>query len=202
MNKEEELAKIARRIARCRVCGQWGTGSPVPGEGNPDADIFFVGEAPGRVEAETGRPFVGRSGRLLRSMIEKIGLDEREVFITSPVQRLPLAGTPTKENILHSRTHLFSQISIIDPRVVVLLGGTACLALLDRKIAIASSHGTVVRKANRLYFITFHPAYALRFPEGKKEFVKDFRKLKRLFLTEMGNEGSAHAVRNERGISG
>lgn len=152
----------------------------MPGEGSPDAEIVFIGEAPGREESVTGRPFVGRSGRLLRTMIREIGLSEKDVFITSPVQYLPLRGTPSRENINHSRGHLKQQLSLIGPRVIVLLGNTACIALLDRKMKITELHGTFTTDNDKMYFITFHPAYALRFPEGKREFIEDFKILKRL----------------------
>ncbi len=180
MDKRKQLSKIAEEIGRCPLCKQWGEGRPVPGEGNPDADIVFVGEAPGSVEAERGRPFVGRSGKFLRSMIEKIGLRDEDVFITSPVKYRPLRGTPSKENVLHSRNHLSKQLSIIDPSVIVLLGSTACLALLDEKVEIAKEHGKVIHKYGRKFFVTFHPAYAMRFPEGKSGFIRDFGLLKRL----------------------
>jgi uracil-DNA glycosylase family 4 len=112
--------------------------------------------------------------------MSEAGLDAEDVYITSPVKYLPLAGTPSKENILHSRTHLLKQLSIIGPRVIVLMGNTACIALLDRNAATTKEHGSVVRKEGRIFLITFHPAYAMRFPEGRKAFIGDLRKLKRL----------------------
>ncbi len=180
MNKKRELLKISEEIERCRICKKWGTGKAVPGEGNPDARIVFIGEAPGRKEAETGRPFVGRSGQLLRGLLQEIGLDEKDVFITSPVKYLPFRGTPSKENIEHGRTHLLKQISVIRPDVIVLLGNTACLALIGKKVRITEEHGSVIRENGKKYFITFHPAYALRFPKGRKEFTRDFHKLKEM----------------------
>src|SRR5512143_3045616 len=122
MSKNRHLNRIAREIAACRVCQKDCTGLPVPGEGSPDARIVFIGEAPGKEEAKTGRPFIGRSGKLLREMIHEIGIDEAKVFITSPVHYLPSAGTPTKEMIIHGREHLLEQLSIIKPDIVVLLG--------------------------------------------------------------------------------
>ncbi len=180
MDKKAELDRIAGEIRGCSLCKSWGKGKPVPGEGNPDAEIVFIGEAPGRTEAATGRPFVGRSGVFLRSMIRETGIDERDVFITSPVQYLPLRGTPLKENVMHSRGHLLKQLSIIDPGIVVLLGKTACAALLDRTVSIVDDHGSVVRKGGRSYLVTVHPAYAMRFPEGRRAFIADFKKLRRL----------------------
>ncbi len=180
MNKAEALRNIADEIARCPQCKKGGTGKAVPGEGDPDARVIFVGEAPGKEEAKSGRPFIGRSGNFLRQMIREIGLAEENVFITSPVHYLPLRGTPSKESILHGREHLFNQIEIIEPKIIVLLGNTACLAILGRKVEIAKDHGTIIEQDGRLHLLTFHPAYALRFPEGKKQFLQDFQKLKRL----------------------
>jgi len=183
MNKDLLLQRIAREIADCRACRKGCTGLPVPGEGSPDARVVFIGEAPGREEAKSGRPFVGRSGRLLRDMIGGIGLREDEVFITSPVHYLPLRGTPAADMIEHGRDHLFRQLAVIDPAVIVLLGATACRAVLDRKVEVAKMHGSTARSENRTCFITLHPAYALRFPKAKAEMQADFKKLKRLVRT-------------------
>jgi len=184
MDKGKALQKIAREIGRCSLCKKGGAGKAVPGEGNADARIVFIGEAPGKEEAKTGRPFVGRSGKFLRSLMAEIGLDAQELFITSPVHYLPLRGTPSKESILHGREHLFKQLSVIDPRFIVLLGNTACSAMLDRNVEIFKEHGKTIRKEGRTYLITFHPAFAMRFPEGKKLFVRDFTKLRQLVKGE------------------
>ncbi len=180
MDKLRSLRKIAYEIARCRLCKRGGTGKAVPGEGNPDARVVFIGEAPGKEEARVGRPFVGRSGKFLRQAMQDIGLSGNEVFITSPGHYLPLRGTPSKETIIHGREHLFQQLKIINPEMIVLLGTTACLAMLDRKAEIANEHGTVIKRDGRRFLITFHPAHAMRFPGGKKGFLLDFQKLKRL----------------------
>jgi len=178
--KAKALQKIAGEISQCRLCRKGGTGKVVPGEGNPDARIVFIGEAPGREEAKTGRPFIGRSGKLLRQMIRDMDLEEADVFITSPVHYLPLRGTPSTSMIHHGREHLFEQLSIINPDLIVLLGNSACVALLDGKVEITKKHGTLVMKDDRTYFITVHPAYAIRFTKGKEMLLRDFKKLKRL----------------------
>jgi len=180
MNKETELHRIAEQIARCRLCRKGCTGKAVPGEGNADARVMFIGEAPGREEAKTGRPFVGRSGKLLRQTIREIGLSEDEVFITSPVHCLPDRGTPSRAMVLHGREHLLEQIGVIQPDIIVLLGNTACTALLGTKVEIMKQHGTTVRKDGRTYFITLHPAYAVRFVKGKRLFLADFARLKKM----------------------
>ena len=106
MNKQAELDKISHDIEHCVICKEGKSGKAVPGEGNPDADVVFLGEAPGKTEALTGRPFVGRSGKLLRGLIADAGLKDKEVFITSPVKYLPDRGTPTTQDIAHGRFHL------------------------------------------------------------------------------------------------
>lgn len=177
VNKKQELAAIAKTIERCRVCKKASSGRAVPGEGNPDAKIVFLGEAPGKTEAATGRPFVGRSGRLLRSMITGIGLKEEDVFITSPVKYLPDRGTPSKKQIVHGRTHLVRQLDVIKPKVIVLLGKTAVTAMLDRVSAVLKEHGSAVKENGRTYIITLHPAAVLRFPKYKPLMVKDFSRV-------------------------
>jgi uracil-DNA glycosylase len=184
MNKEQALNEIAAEIRACRLCKKDGLGKAVPGEGNPDARVVFVGEAPGKEEAKSGRPFIGRSGKFLRKMIRELGLEENEVFITSPGHYLPLRGTPSKETIIHGRQHLFKQLSVIKPKIVVLLGNSACVAMLDSKMEMSRSHGTLVEKEGRKYFITFHPAYAMRFPDGKKLFIRDFFELGRILKAD------------------
>src|SRR6185436_1920234 len=124
-SKQLELDKIAQEIEDCEECKLDKIGLAVPGEGNPDADIVFLGEAPGKKEAESGRPFIGRSGQLLRNLIRETGLKEEAVFITSPVKYLPKRGTPTTKEIAHGKTHLDEQLMVIDPEIIVLLGSVA-----------------------------------------------------------------------------
>jgi DNA polymerase len=177
MDKQQELQKIAEEIERCPLCREGGVGKPVPGEGSADARVMFIGEAPGKAEAKTGRPFVGRTGKFFRAMIVEAGLEEDRIFITSPVHYLPETGKPSPAMIDHGRIHLLKQIEIIKPRLIVLLGNTACRAVLERNIEIAKLHGTVIQKNDITYLITFHPTYAMRFPEGRKKFIQDFAKL-------------------------
>ena len=118
MNKQAELDKISRDIENCITCKIGKHGKAVPGEGNPDADIMFVGEAPGRNEAEIGRPFIGRSGKLLRKLINEAGLAESEVYITSPVKYLPDYVTPKPSDIAHGKTHFDKQVEVIDPKIL------------------------------------------------------------------------------------
>lgn len=178
--KASKLKEITKEIEKCNICKIEKSGKAVSGEGNPDAEVVFIGEAPGKKEAETGRPFIGRSGQLLRSLIREVGLKEDEVYITSPVKYLPDRGTPTKEDIKHGRIHLLKQLKVIDPKIIVLLGSVAVQGVLEEKLAINKEHGKTIEKNGKIYFITFHPAAALRFPPIKKLIKKDFEKLKSL----------------------
>jgi uracil-DNA glycosylase family 4 len=190
MSKEKALAKLAREIVGCSLCKKGGFGKAVPGEGNANARIVFIGEAPGKEEAKIGRPFVGRSGKFLREKMKEIGLTETDIFITSPGHYLPHHRTPSVKTIFHGRTHLFKQIEIIDPEIIVLLGNTACIAMLDNKVEISRQHGKIIKKNGRMHLITFHPAYAMRFPEGKKHFLMDFQILKK-FLSNSALKNKA-----------
>lgn len=182
MNKSRALSKIAKEIENCKICRQGKSGKPVPGEGNADAEIVFIGEAPGRTEAATGRPFVGRSGQLLRSLIRNAGLTEEDVYITSPVKYLPDRGTPSSYDIVHGMVHAKKQLDIIDPKVIVLLGSVAIQGILGEKHPITKEHGTVIDHDGKEYFLTYHPAAGLRFPPLRKLIIEDFDKLKFLLL--------------------
>lgn len=192
MTKQQKLQKVNDEIVACPLCPIDKTGKPVPGEGNADADIVFIGEAPGKKEAESGRPFIGRSGQLLRLQIRESGLQEEDVYITSPVKYLPLRparnathsvagrGTPTPADIAHGKTHLDKQLTVIDPKIIVLLGNTACQGVLGEKIPVMKEHGKIIERNGKKYFIMLHPAAAIRFQKFKSVFVGDFQKLKQL----------------------
>jgi DNA polymerase len=183
MNKQAALDKIAREIEHCEICKEGKSGMAVPGEGNPDADVVFIGEAPGKQEAQTGRPFIGRSGKILRSLIRSIGLDdEKDVYITSPVKYLPDRGTPTSADIAHGRGHLMKQLAVIQPKFVVLMGRVAAEGVLQKKISVVKEHGQIIEEKDGIkYFLTYHPAAALRFRKNLIPLEEDFMKLKRLF---------------------
>ncbi|MEM5806047.1 MAG: uracil-DNA glycosylase [Candidatus Aenigmatarchaeota archaeon] len=174
------LEKIGEEIEKCPECKKNKFGLPVSGEGNPNAKIMFIGEAPGREESKTGRPFVGRAGKLLTELLDSIGIKREEVFITSPVKYYPGKRKLTTKEILHGRKHLLKQISVIKPKLIVALGNVALKALFpDKKLSITKIHGESIY-ADKIYFPTFHPAAALRFPKIKKLIKKDFCKLKKI----------------------
>lgn len=186
MDKQQLIDKISKEIEICKTCKIGKSGLAVAGEGNPDASIVFIGEAPGKKEALCGRPFIGRSGQLLRSLIREVGIKEDDVFITSPVKYLPNGpdgtpgGTPKPADIAHGRIHLMKQLAIIQPTIIVLLGNTAVQAVLEQKIPVKSEHGKIVEKDGLKYLVTLHPAAALRFPPLKLLIKEDFEKLNTL----------------------
>lgn len=188
MTKQQQLDLVAQEIEQCEICKRDKIGVAVPGEGNPDAAIVFIGEAPGKTEAISGRPFIGRSGQLLRKLIREIGFDDQnDVYITSPVKYLPERGTPTSAEIAHGRLHLVKQLAIIKPKFVVLLGRVAAEGVLERKVFVVKDHGQVIEERGAIkYFLTYHPAAVVRFPAKFKDLmIADFRKVSDL-LSKVG----------------
>lgn len=179
MNKSTELKNITKEIEKCRTCKKNKSGKAVVGEGSSNAKIVFIGEAPGRKEAVIGRPFVGRSGQLLRRLIREVGLREEDIYITSPVKYLPDFGTPTVKDIEHGMIHLQKQLDIITPEIIVLLGRVASFGVLGEILAINKMHGVIIDKNDKKYFVTFHPSAGLRFPLLKQKLIEDFKKLKK-----------------------
>jgi uracil-DNA glycosylase family 4 len=176
MTRELELDALHETIRRCQLCPLYATRlNAVPGEGSYNARVFFIGEAPGAREDESGRPFVGRSGELLTQMIESIGLTRDQVFITSVLKsRPPNNRAPTPSEIALCRPYVERQIELINPRVIVLLGAVAITSMVG-PWSVSKSHGTFFEAKGRTYFMTFHPAAALRFPKVKALMVDDFK---------------------------
>jgi len=178
--KQSALEKIAQEIENCKICKVSKIGKAVPGEGNADADVVFLGEAPGKKEAESGKPFIGPAGKVLRGLIKEAGLRDEDVFITSPVKYLPTYTTPTPEDTEHGKTHLQKQLDIIRPKIVVLMGRVATLAMLNKNVSIAKEHGKIIKENGITYLITYHPAAPLYSPKVREELVKDFKILKKM----------------------
>lgn len=177
-NKRAALQKIANNIKNCKKCKAGKTGLAVPGEGSPDAKLMFVGEAPGLQESLTGRPFIGRSGKLLTRLLTEIGIDRKDVFITSACKYFPGRRAPTPAEIAQEKPFLDRQIKIIDPKLIVLLGNTAIKALLGPGYPIGKFHGQTIAKNGRAYFMAYHPAAAVRFQKNLVLIRGDFQKLK------------------------
>ena len=157
----EALRIVASTCVKCRLSE--GRTHVVFGEGNPDADILFVGEAPGEDEDRQARPFVGRSGKLLDSMMDHVGLRRKDVFITNLNKcRPPGNRDPLPDEIEACQPYLWRQIELIRPRVIVALGRFAAHALTGTDTPITEMRGRLYRYRDVPLMPTLHPAYVAR----------------------------------------
>lgn len=167
---KEAMAKVDISIKHCAT-------NMVFGIGNEKADILLLGEAPGAEEDKQGLPFVGQSGQLLDKVLAAIGLDRTKVYITNILPwRPPGNRTPNSQEVALFRPYVLKHISLINPKVVVCLGGTSTKALLQTTEGIMKLHGrwTSTEGISAKILPTFHPAYLLRSPSQKREFWRDF----------------------------
>jgi len=180
-NKKEEklkaLKQIEEEIKNCTRCDLYKNRiQPVLGEGNVDAVLMFVGEAPGADEDKQGRPFVGRAGKLLTKLIEQTGHKREEFYITNVNKcRPPGNRTPTIEEQQACFPFLQRQIQIIDPKVICLLGAAAARAFLGRNVAITKERGQKIYWNDKILILTYHPAYVLRNPSAEETLFKDIK---------------------------
>jgi uracil-DNA glycosylase family 4 len=190
MDKKQQLDEVAREIAKTNG-GPFGPGlKAVPGEGNPEAKVMFIGEAPGFHENEQGRPFVGVSGQLLRRTMVENGFAPEEVFITNIVKfRPPGNRDPLPAEIEFFRPFLDRQIEIINPQVIVTVGRFSMYKFFGEGVSISKVHGQPQKTGNYYVFPMFHPAAALRDGAVMKMFAEDFKKL-REFVDRLVSDGS------------
>lgn len=195
MSKHELMKKLEEKILTCKKCPLWRLRTnPVPGYGNYDSKIMFIGEAPGYWEDQKGLPFVGKAGKVLDELLDGIGLTREDVYITNVVKcRPPNNRDPTEEEIKACSPYLDQQIDIIKPKVIVTLGRHSTNYILKKfgfdLEPISKIHGKVF-KAKTLFgtlyiFPTYHPAVALYRPQLKEELKQDFDILKSL-LEKLG----------------
>jgi uracil-DNA glycosylase family 4 len=160
----------------------------VPGEGNPDADIVFVGEGPGKNEDLQGRPFVGAAGKFLNELIESIGLKREDVFIANVVKHRPPGNRdPLPHELAAYAPWLDQQIEIIKPKLIVTLGRFSMTHFLGEGFSISKIHGQPKRRGGQVIMPMFHPAAALYRGELRAVMQADFKKIpKVLKLVEKG----------------
>lgn len=176
--KTDTFNQIRDRIRNCENCLLAQTrNQPVPGEGNIDSEILFIGEGPGANENKTGRPFVGAAGKFLDSLIEIAGFKRSEVFITNVIKcRPPANRDPLPEELESCNAFLQEQIKLIDPVLIVTLGRFSMGMYFPFK-KISAIHGSENVINNRIIVPMFHPAAALHQPALRSVLEKDFAKL-------------------------
>jgi DNA polymerase len=182
-NPSEALAAIRADIGDCTRCKLHGLGRQqiVFGVGNPNADLMFVGEAPGADEDVQGEPFVGRAGQLLTKIIEAIGLKREDVYIANVIKcRPPQNRNPEPDEVERCEPFLFRQIDVVKPKVIVALGKFGAQTLLRTLDPISRLRGRVFDFRGAKLVPTFHPAYLLRNPASKREVWEDMKLVKKL----------------------
>jgi uracil-DNA glycosylase family 4 len=182
MDKDHELSKLKKSILKLKknFCGK----NLVFSDGNKDSKVMIIGEAPGRTEDKLKKPFVGRAGKLLDSLLETVNLDRTTVYITNVVNYRPDKNRkPTSKEINQFKKLLFKHIKIISPKCILLLGATAAAAVLNHIGPLSEVRGKwkSIKIVNSYFNIltTFHPAFLLRQPAQKKSTLEDLREFKR-----------------------
>ena len=178
------LAVMSNKVSNCHLCSISNSRKNIVfGEGNENASLMFVGEAPGANEDEVGRPFVGKAGMLLVKIIENVlDLKREDVYIANVLKcRPPNNRVPTLEEVTSCKPYLLEQISIIKPKIIVALGSTSYHHLTgDYDMPISKIRGEVLEFADAKLIPTFHPSFLLRNPSAKKEVFSDMLKVKKL----------------------
>jgi len=184
-NKSELLINLKEKILNIKNCKLKNYANKlVFSDGNSKSSIMIVGEGPGQKEDEIGKPFVGDAGTLLNKMLSAINLSRNNTYITNVVNyRPPGNRKPEPSEITRYSFFLREHISIIDPKILILMGSTAMEALLGSNIKISKERGIwkeiIVKNKTYLTMVTFHPAYLLRQPDQKKYSWLDLKKIKK-----------------------
>lgn len=175
-----DLPALQKFLAGCPRCKLSGSRTNIVfGQGNPNADLMFVGEAPGRDEDEQGLAFVGRAGQLLTKIIEAMGKKREEVWISNILKcRPPNNRNPEPDEVASCMPFLEEQIRLISPRVIVTLGTFAAQALLETDEPIGRMRGQWRSARGVRVMPTFHPAFLLRSPDRKKDVWEDMKKVR------------------------
>ena len=182
----EALVAVRHDLGDCVRCKLHGLGRRqiVFGVGNPDADLMFVGEAPGADEDVQGEPFVGRAGQLLTRIIEAMGLRREEVYIANVIKcRPPGNRNPEADEVEQCEPFLFRQIDTIKPKVIVALGKFAAQSLLRTTDPITRLRGREYKYRDAILMPTYHPAYLLRTPSAKRDVWEDMKRVKAMLET-------------------
>jgi uracil-DNA glycosylase family 4 len=174
------LEAVAKEIRDCTQCPLYeGRTHAVPGSGRPDAEIMFIGEAPGYHEDQQGLPFVGASGKYLDQLLAQIGLSRQEVFITNVIKcRPPGNRDPLIPEIeVCTKQYINRQIDIIRPKLIATLGRFSMALFFPPDVRITKVHGQPKRAGGRIYYPLFHPAAVLRNPDLRLPMEADFKRM-------------------------
>jgi uracil-DNA glycosylase family 4 len=176
VQKLETLARAARRCTRCRL--HESRTHAVPGEGPPTARVMVIGEAPGGQEDKEGRPFVGSAGRMLDELLRRSGIRREDCFITNIVKcRPPGNRTPRKDEVETCTSHYLSeQVELINPRLVILLGGTAAKAVLNAS-SVGAVRGQAIERDGRTFLVSYHPAVRFYREDLWRQVEEDFTRI-------------------------
>ena len=185
--KTELLNALYEPYKKCLQCplGSLGRTTVVFGEGNPDANLLFIGEGPGREEDQQGRPFVGRSGQLLNRALSLVGIERSDVYITNIVKCRPPANrapTPLEASTCMNLL-LYNQIKIIRPHIICTLGSIALNNLLGTPSSITKMRGTPLSWKDTTLIPLYHPAYILRNQTQAAVWLEDFKTIKKALET-------------------
>lgn len=185
---QEQLSQIKNEVQNCKACSLCENRNKIVfSDGCDNAPVMFIGEAPGKNEDETGIPFIGRAGQLLRKYLFECGFKNNDFYIANTIKcRPPENRKPTKEEKKACEKFLNSQIELVNPKYIVLVGSTALESfILDKKLTITKARGQIFEIGNRKFIPIFHPSYLLRYfkeTEGSPRnlFRKDLLMIKSL----------------------
>ena len=174
-----ELEKLRSECLNCKKCALWETRTNVVfGDGNPDTDVMFIGEGPGENEDLSGKPFVGRAGKLLDDMLSLIELDRSKIYIANMVKcRPPKNRDPLGMEQDACADWLNEQIRLIDPKLIVCLGRIAAMSFIKEDFKITREHGQWFDVRGRRVMALYHPAALLRDPRRRPETFVDLKAL-------------------------
>ena len=172
----EELKNNINNCQKCKLCKT--RQNIVFGEGNPEAEIMFIGEGPGGDEDKQARPFVGKAGQLMDKAFDVVGIKREEVYIANIVKcRPPHNRDPEEDEVNACMDYLRNQVMIIKPKIIVLLGRIALRNILGEEYKITASRGNWIEKKGIFYMPTWHPAALLRDETKKIDFLEDLKKV-------------------------
>ncbi len=180
LDKTRELQEIREEVSSCLKCSLCKTRiNAVPGEGNYNTDVMFIGEAPGANEDKEGIPFCGAAGKFLNEMLSEIGFVREDIFITNTVKcRPPENRDPEDIEKSACRPYLERQIALIKPKLIVALGRHAAASLLPGQPSISKIHGHALKRSNGIIYLPlYHPAAALHNGGLRQTLKDDFSKI-------------------------